>query len=91
MHSDSSFVVFRTIKPYTPNHLLVCPRKHIKSALDLQPGEDGAAILQHMIDLAHRVVAENGLSTTEEPPQLSFHVPPFNSIDHLHLHVIPGA
>jgi sulfate adenylyltransferase (ADP) / adenylylsulfatase len=69
----------------------VCPRQHIKSALDLQPGEDGAAILQHMIDLAHRVVTENGLSTTVEPPQLSFHVPPFNSIDHLHLHVIPGA
>jgi len=77
IYEDDEMVVFRTIAPYTPNHVLTVPRRHIKSVLSLS-GKEDAALLQRMMDVSSKVVADQSLSSGSEAPQLSFHVPPFN-------------
>ena len=77
--------VFKTIAPYTSAHYLVVPKKHIPNVASLTPND-----LDTIIEL--KQVAEKVLSDNEANQggnsRLVFHVPPFNSIDHLHLHAI---
>ena len=79
---DTKFVVFKTINPASNRHLLVTPRKHIQN-LESLSGPMDAALVREMIK-----VGAVALGDQAEGAHYSFHVPPFNSIDHLHLHVI---
>ncbi|KAJ1416464.1 HIT-like domain-containing protein, partial [Ochromonadaceae sp. CCMP2298] len=84
---DEDFVVFKTIKPATHTHLLVTPRRHIRD-LDSLQGAEGAALVREMV-----AVGKIALGQYADDAQFCFHVPPFTSIDHLHLHAIaqPGS
>jgi diadenosine tetraphosphate (Ap4A) HIT family hydrolase len=82
VYEDESFVVFKTIKPATSLHLLVTPRVHIQNVHSLK-GEEGAEMVRKLKDVAMVALGEHAPGS-----QLCFHVPPLNSIDHLHLHAI---
>ena len=73
---------FKTIAPATHTHILVSPRRHIQN-IDALSAAD-VPLLQEM--------KAYGLSLLRADQQkdalLCFHCPPWNSIDHLHLHVI---
>ena len=79
---DSKFVVFKTINPASNKHLLVTPKKHIQN-LEALKGPADAALVREMIK-----VGVAALGDQAEGAHYSFHVPPFNSIDHLHMHAI---
>lgn len=82
VYEDEEFVAFKTIAPATENHLLVCPRKHIQNYLSLS-GPSGARLVRSLVD-----TGRIALGADADGAQWSFHIPPFNSIDHLHLHAI---
>ena len=79
---DDDFVVFKTIAPVTSKHYLVTPRKHIKNANSLS-GEEGVMMVQDLKRVGSKALGENAGEA-----QYCFHIPPLNSIDHLHLHAI---
>jgi diadenosine tetraphosphate (Ap4A) HIT family hydrolase len=85
---NDEMMIFRTIAPYVSNHLLCVPKRHIKSALELRSSED-RALLERMVDVSVDVVKNQKFSMLREKPYMCFHIPPWNSIDHLHLHIIP--
>lgn len=79
-HPD--LLAFFTINPSTDCHILVTPRLHIQNV---------DALTKHDIPLLEDMQRfGNSLLTTEQQKDslLVFHLPPWNSIDHLHLHVI---
>ena len=82
VYEDDEFVAFKTIAPATENHLLVCPRKHIQNYMSLS-GPSGARLVRSLVD-----TGRIALGADADGAQWSFHIPPFNSIDHLHLHAI---
>jgi diadenosine tetraphosphate (Ap4A) HIT family hydrolase len=82
VYEDDSFVVFKTIQPATHLHLLVTPREHIKNIRSLH-GVEGADLVKKMVD-----VGKVALGEYADDSQFCFHVPPINSVDHLHLHAI---
>lgn len=79
---DDSFVVFRTTSPVTEKHLLVITREHIRNASDLSGPKDA--------ELVRRLVSTGKAALGDQAPGalFCFHMSPFNSIDHLHLHAI---
>lgn len=81
-YEDDSFVAFKTIKPATHLHLLITPREHIKN-VDSLTGREGVALIEKLVE-----IGKVALGKYAEGAQYSFHVPPLNSIDHLHLHAI---
>ena len=86
------FIVFRTLKPYAKHHLLVCPKKHVTSVQSLK-GEEDAEMVRRMVDLGNKCLGElqnsvEGKCQERGAHKHCFHVPPYNSIDHLHLHSI---
>ena len=83
VHVDDDLVVFRDWKPAARRHYLVCPRAHVSSARALTPAD--ARLARRMLELGTRAIARD---FPDDPPETryGFHIPPFNSVDHLHMH-----
>ncbi|KAJ3321348.1 hypothetical protein HDV06_004452 [Boothiomyces sp. JEL0866] len=79
VYSDEQFVAFEDINPAAKTHYLLIPRDHIVSVKQLGPSH--IPMLHNMTRIAKQMINSTKLV-------LGFHVPPFNSIDHLHLHII---
>ncbi|WWD18162.1 hypothetical protein CI109_102611 [Kwoniella shandongensis] len=82
-YEDDQLIAFHDRTPRAKTHLLVIPRYH---AVDSVRGltSDHLPLLRAMILLAHRLVPP------DPPPKMGFHIPPFSSVPHLHLHVFSG-
>ncbi|KAJ8935610.1 hypothetical protein NQ318_017348 [Aromia moschata] len=84
---DDEIIVFKDIKPASKHHYLSVPKQHISNVTYLT--SDHKELLDKLIQCGKKVLADNGGDTNNI--RLGFHKPPFNSIDHLHLHIISPA
>ncbi|EPQ54171.1 HIT-like protein [Gloeophyllum trabeum ATCC 11539] len=80
---DRDYIVFRDYRPSAAHHLQVIPKKHIDSVRSLR--KEHIALVRSMGEIGHRVL--DALNVPAISRRLGFHIPPFNSVDHLHLHV----
>lgn len=92
--------VFRPLAPVVRSHILVVPRRHIRNVNALTP--DDTVLLHRMREVATYVLRELPFSAVakaapsaeicvdtideESDYKFAFHSPPFNSIDHVHMH-----
>ena len=84
VHVDDDLVVFRDWKPAARRHYLVCPRARTSAAPARSPPPTPASRVA-CSELGARAIARD---FPDDPPEtrFGFHVPPFNSVDHLHMH-----
>jgi diadenosine tetraphosphate (Ap4A) HIT family hydrolase len=69
------------------HHILVVPNHHVQSVASLQPGAESLALLREMKAFGLECARAEIPNLQVNDCRLVFHVPPFNSVDHLHLHV----
>lgn len=90
LNETDSILAFEDKAPRAPLHALVIPKKYIKTVVELR--DDDVHLLQDMQQIAmaliHKYYPE---AAKREDYILCYHVPPFNSVDHLHLHVLAPA
>jgi histidine triad (HIT) family protein len=88
LHEDEQLVVFKDINPLAPIHLLLVPKKHIRSINDLD--ESDTTIVSDLIMTA-RDMAEK-MSVNKSGYRLFFNVEKGGGqeVFHLHLHLIGG-
>jgi histidine triad (HIT) family protein len=88
LFENESLVVFRDINPHAPVHLLIVPKRHIRSINDLTPEDND--ILAEMITTAKAMAAKQQVNTTGY--KLLFNVEKGGGqvIFHLHLHLMGG-
>ena len=86
--SSAGTYAFFDISPAAPVHFLVVPRRHIKNASEIQPGDGD--VLAEMFATA--LAGAKALGIADDGYRLVFNVGPhaLNSVDHLHLHVLGG-
>jgi diadenosine tetraphosphate (Ap4A) HIT family hydrolase len=83
-------LAFEDIHPRADLHALVIPKRYIPTVFDLTP--DDLDLLEEMRDTALRVLRSNQPEAYRSGDfRLVFHVPPYNSVNHLHLHVLAPA
>ncbi|KAF9601948.1 hypothetical protein IFM89_024282 [Coptis chinensis] len=84
LHTDDKVVAFQDIKPAAFRHYLVIPVEHISTVKDLQRRTEdynlGIAI--------YPCIVWNFIKEQLCQPRFGFHQPPFNSVNHLHLHCL---
>ncbi len=86
-----STFTFRDRTPRAPLHALVIPKRYIKSVRELDPTTD-LELLKEMKQVALETLqAEYPMSYNTNDYILCFHVPPFTSVGHLHLHILAPA
>ncbi len=88
MYENDTLVVFKDINPSAPVHLLIVPRKHIRSINDLT--EEDREIVSETIIAGRDMAKQEGVS--ESGYKLLFNVEKGGGqvIFHLHLHLIGG-
>ncbi len=88
LHEDDQLVVFRDIHPHAPIHLLIVPKRHIRSVNDLQDGDRD--LLAEMFMTARRMARREGIN--QSGYKLLFNVERGGGqvIFHLHLHLLGG-
>ena len=81
-------MVFKDIKPKAPIHVLIIPKKHIPSLLEV--GETDKEMIGEMFLVAKKVAKAQGLA--ERGYRLIFNVgkEAGQTIPHLHLHLMGG-
>jgi histidine triad (HIT) family protein len=88
VYQGEELVAFRDINPSAPVHILIIPKKHIRSVNDLEK-EDGA-LLSKMFMTAKEIAKEQGIDRSGY--KLVFNVERGGGqlVFHLHLHMIGG-
>ncbi|MCD4721753.1 MAG: histidine triad nucleotide-binding protein [Desulfobacula sp.] len=88
LYEDDDYVVFRDIKPAAKVHLLLVPKKHIRSINDLQKEDE--SIISGLFMLARDMAKDQGVNNSGY--KLLFNVEKGGGqvIFHIHLHLISG-
>lgn len=89
IYEDDAVLAFRDIHPLAPVHVLIIPKKHIKTINELSDSDEGLA--GHMILIAKKLAHD--LKTSANGYKLLFRVNVWGGqeVPHLHLHLIGGA
>ncbi|XP_074540716.1 adenosine 5'-monophosphoramidase HINT3-like [Halichoeres trimaculatus] len=86
--SDDKLLCFRDIKPGATHHYLVIPRTHIDYCKALKA--DDIPLVERMVQMGWQVLEKHKVSCLDDV-RMGFHLPPFSSVPHLHLHVLAPA
>ncbi len=90
VYEDENTLAFDDIHPMAPVHVIVIPKQHIPTLLDVKSEEEGADIMNFLVKAVQEVARIKGISRkgfrlvincNEEGGQVVFH---------LHLHVLGG-
>jgi diadenosine tetraphosphate (Ap4A) HIT family hydrolase len=88
LDESNTLYAFQDIHPAAPLHGLVIPKKHIKSVYSLTSND--LPMLYEMKEMAHHLLQTYTTVSVDDTTHflLVFHIPPFYTVDHLHLHVL---
>ena len=88
VYQDDTIVAFRDIKPHAPVHILIVPRKHIRSVNDLM--DEDRPLVGEMVATAKQIAKEMGIDRSGY--KLVFNVERGGNqyVFHLHLHLVGG-
>ncbi|XP_050301278.1 adenosine 5'-monophosphoramidase HINT3-like [Anthonomus grandis grandis] len=85
---NEEIIIFTDIKPVAKHHYLAIPKEHIENVNSLNTTEH-VGLLDRLVSEGKRVIEEQGGDLNDM--RLGFHLPPFNTVGHLHLHCISPA
>jgi histidine triad (HIT) family protein len=88
VHDDDLIIAIRDIAPRAPTHLLLMPKRHIASALELT--DDDSPIVGRIFAVAADLARSEGIA--EAGYRLVSNVGRWGgqSVDHLHVHLMGG-
>ena len=94
---NAQLYAFRDRSPKAPLHALVIPKSYVPTVYSLKPSknkddDNDVQLVQDMRKLGLDILKNEYPTALENNDYiLCFHIPPFNSVDHLHLHVLAPA
>jgi histidine triad (HIT) family protein len=88
VYQDDSVVAFRDIRPQAPVHILIIPRKHIVSLLDLE--RENKEMTGHIFQLAVKLAREQGVAKSGFRVVVNCGADAGQTVFHLHYHLLGG-
>lgn len=88
IYEDDQVVVIEDIAPAAPRHLLILPRKHIASLLELTAADD--LLIGHVHRVAARLATEMGFAESGFRVVVNTNADAGQTVFHLHFHVLAG-
>ncbi|SDA03007.1 BZ3500_MvSof-1268-A1-R1_Chr11-1g03258 [Microbotryum saponariae] len=84
VYEDNEFVVFRDRSPGSKVHLLAIPKSHVDNVKMLL--REDLDFVERIKAVGHVALQQAGVAPHQR--RLGFHIPPFFSVNHLHLHLL---
>jgi diadenosine tetraphosphate (Ap4A) HIT family hydrolase len=88
LHEDELCVVLEDIFPKAPVHMLVIPKQHIASTLELAPAQE--AVAGHLLVVGAALARQRGLAEKGFRMVFNTGTDAGQTVQHLHLHVLGG-
>ena len=88
LYEDDSFIVFRDINPQAPVHLLIVPKKHIRSINDLE--DKDLKIMSDIFIVAKKMAKDQEVDKSGYKLVFNVEKGGGQEIFHIHLHLIGG-
>jgi len=88
VYEDPDIVAFHDINKMAPVHILVIPRRHLASLLDISPKDD--PLLAKMHRVAIQLAKEHNIAESGFRLVLNCNKDAGQSVDHIHLHLLGG-
>jgi histidine triad (HIT) family protein len=88
VHEDDMAVAFRDMNPQAPVHILVVPKKHIRSMGEVGPKDE--ALLGHLLYVARKLADDEGLPRNGYRIVLNTGANAGQTVFHLHVHLLGG-
>ena len=88
VHQDQLVLVFRDLHPHAPHHLLIVPRKHIATTLDID--DTDMELIGHVYRVAAKVALELGFAESGFRIVNNCNEDGGQTVWHLHFHLLGG-
>ena len=88
IYEDSEAVAFIDINPQAPVHVLIVPKKHIPTSLDIT--EEDSLLVGHLFSLAGRIAKEKGIAERGFRLIMNTNADAGQTVFHIHLHLLGG-
>ena len=88
VYEDESVVAFKDIEPAAPIHVLVIPKKHIKSLLEVTK-EDGE-VISHIYEVINKIAKDMNIEKDGFRVIVNCGKDAGQEVMHLHFHMLAG-
>ena len=88
VYEDNTIYAFEDLTPQAPVHILVIPKKHIATSLDIE-NEDNELVGQ-MFQAANRIAKEKGFADKGFRLVMNCNREAGQTVFHIHLHLLAG-
>lgn len=88
VYEDELVCAFLDNAPQAPVHILIVPREHIPSALEIDAGNSG--VVAHIFEVAARVAKEQGVAEDGYRILTNIGKNGGQTVQHLHFHLLGG-
>lgn len=88
IYEDETAVAIEDINPQAPVHVLVIPRKHIATTLDLVP--EDVSLVGHLFEIANKIALNREIAGRGFRLVMNTNAEAGQSVFHLHLHLLGG-
>ena len=88
VYEDDEILAFRDINPVAPVHILVIPKKHISSLIDLK--EDDELLIGRIYTVINKIANEEGIDEKGFRVIVNCGEDGGQEVKHLHFHILGG-
>ncbi len=88
IYEDEACVAFEDIAPQAPVHVLVVPRRHIATTLELK--EEDGPLIGHLFRVANRIAGDKQVAGRGFRLVMNTNAEAGQSVYHIHLHLLGG-
>ena len=88
VYRDESIVAFRDIRPQAPVHILIVPRKHVATILDLEANDQ--IFVGQIFLLISKLAREQGIDESGFRVVVNSGANAGQTVYHLHFHLLGG-
>ncbi|VAX29622.1 Bis(5'-nucleosyl)-tetraphosphatase (asymmetrical) [hydrothermal vent metagenome] len=88
VYEDEFAVAFEDINPQAPVHVLVIPRKHIPTSIDLK--EEDNALVGRLFQVANMIARQKGIAERGFRIVMNCNSEAGQTVFHLHIHLLGG-
>lgn len=90
VYEDKDVFAFEDINPQAPIHILIVPKKHISTILELEAGEGDNELIGQLFQVANKIARGKGIAQKGFRLVMNCNPESGQTIYHLHLHLLGG-
>lgn len=88
VYEDEKVIAIDDINPQAPIHILIIPKKHIPTVLDLKIEEN--ELIGHMLQVANKIARDKNIAERGFRLVINCNPESGQTIYHIHLHILGG-